>query len=238
MFKNKLKKIIYGYKATSETYIDHLKRVGVDVGENVRIFCPHDTTIELQNPFLIKIGNDVMITGPVTILTHDYSVSVINKISGGKLYGKQQPVTIGDNVFIGWGTTILSGTTIGSNVIIGAGAVVSGNIEDNYVYAGNPLKKICTISEYLERRETKQLDEAVQLFNSYLRRYNSEPDMGLFHEYFYLFSDGENLPELFKSKMIENRNYEECENYLREHRPRFASFEEFKQYALQKGQEK
>ena len=50
-------------------------------------------------------------------------------------------VTIGDNVFVGWGATILPGTTIGENTIIGAGAVVSGNIEADFVYAGNPAKK-------------------------------------------------------------------------------------------------
>lgn len=91
-------------------------------------------------------------TGPASILTHDYSVFVTNQLGEGKLYGKQQPVKIGNNVFIGWGV-VLPGTTIGNNVIIGAYAVASGRIESNSVYAGNPAKRICSIEEYMKKRE-------------------------------------------------------------------------------------
>lgn len=63
-----------------------------------------------------------------------------------------RPVTIGDNVFIGWGATILPGAIIGENTIIGAGAVVSGFIEPDSVYTGNPAKKLMTIDEFYNRR--------------------------------------------------------------------------------------
>lgn len=48
---------------------------------------------------------------------------------------------IGNNVFIGGGATILGGSHIGDNVIIGANSVVSGNVDSNSVYAGNPARK-------------------------------------------------------------------------------------------------
>ena len=234
MIKNIIKKILYGYKFSSESFVAHLRKVGVKVGTNVRIFCPHDTVIELQNSYLLEIGNDVMMTGPVTILTHDYSVSVCNHISNGKLYGKQQKVVIGDNVFIGWGATILSGTIIGSNVVIGAGAVVSGKVDSNSVYAGNPIKKICTISEFLDKRENKQIEEAVSVFRSYFWKNKKYPVKDLFHEYFYLFTDETGLTEKFKSKMKENGNYEECVDYLKHHKPRFNSYDDFKNFAIEK----
>lgn len=103
MFKQLVKRILYKHKATSETYVEYLRSVGVKCGENITIFVPHSTTIDTLNPHLLKIGNNVAITGPASILTHDYSVFVANHMSNGKLFGKQQPVTIGDNVFIGWG---------------------------------------------------------------------------------------------------------------------------------------
>lgn len=53
-----------------------------------------------------------------------------------------EPVTIGDNVWIGGGVTILPGVTIGDNVVIGAGAVVTKDIPSNVVAGGNPAKVI------------------------------------------------------------------------------------------------
>jgi maltose O-acetyltransferase len=53
-----------------------------------------------------------------------------------------EPVTIGDNVWIGGNTTILPGVTIGSNVTIGAGSVVVKDIPDNCVAVGNPARVI------------------------------------------------------------------------------------------------
>lgn len=60
----------------------------------------------------------------------------------------QMFTTIGNNVFIGMRSIILQGANIGDNVIIGAGSVVSGKVESNSVYAGNPAKKICSLEEH------------------------------------------------------------------------------------------
>ncbi|MDB5251882.1 MAG: hypothetical protein JWP27_1051 [Flaviaesturariibacter sp.] len=51
---------------------------------------------------------------------------------------KKKPVTIGNNVWIGWGCTILKGVTIGDNSVIAAGSVVTGDIPANVIAAGNP----------------------------------------------------------------------------------------------------
>lgn len=58
-----------------------------------------------------------------------------------KSVSKTKKVKIDNNVFFGYGCKILCGTTIGNNCIIGAGAVVTGNVEDNSIYAGNPARK-------------------------------------------------------------------------------------------------
>ncbi len=51
--------------------------------------------------------------------------------------------TIGENTKIGANATILPDIIIGKNCLVGAGSLVTKNLlEDNYVYAGNPAKKI------------------------------------------------------------------------------------------------
>lgn len=51
-------------------------------------------------------------------------------------------VTIGNNCFVGANSTIIPGIEIGDNVTIGAGSVVNRNLESNYTYVGNPIRKL------------------------------------------------------------------------------------------------
>ena len=198
-----IKKILYSYKASSKTYVNYLKNIGVQCGHNINIFCPKDTHIDTNNPYLLEIGNSVNMTGPVTILTHDYSTSVLNRIDH-KIYGKSKKTVIGNNVFLGWGCTVLAGTIIEDNVIIGAGAVVSGRVEKNSVYAGSPAKKIMSISEYRKKIICKQKDEAFNIYKSYRDRFNKIPNINVFQEYFYLFTnDYDKLTDRLKNKLSE-----------------------------------
>ena len=48
------------------------------------------------------------------------------------------PITIGNNVWIGTGSTILAGVEIGDNTIIGAGSVVTKSIPGNVIAFGVP----------------------------------------------------------------------------------------------------
>ena len=57
------------------------------------------------------------------------------------IYSKGE-VKIGNDVWIGAKTIILSGSTIGDGVCIAAGSVVSGEIEPYSIVAGNPAKEI------------------------------------------------------------------------------------------------
>jgi acetyltransferase-like isoleucine patch superfamily enzyme len=52
------------------------------------------------------------------------------------------PITVGDNVWIGAGCSILPGVTIGDNAVIGAGSVVVKDIPANVLAVGNPCKVI------------------------------------------------------------------------------------------------
>lgn len=94
---------------------------------------------------------------------------------------------IGNNVFIGEGATILGGSHIGDNVIIGANSVVSGNVDSNSVYAGNPARKLMTLEEYRDKREKRQLKEAVEYVLEYKKRFKTYPPEEKMDEYFFLF---------------------------------------------------
>ena len=60
-------------------------------------------------------------------------------------YAKE--VTIGDDVWIGGNVVINPGVTIGSNVVIGSGSIVTKDIPDGVIAAGNPCKIIREITE-------------------------------------------------------------------------------------------
>ncbi len=45
-------------------------------------------------------------------------------------------------LFMGAGSTILPGVTVGENAVVGAGSVVTKDVEDNTVVAGNPARLI------------------------------------------------------------------------------------------------
>lgn len=84
----------------------------------------------------IHIGENTLVAGGVTILSHDHCKRVNNN----------QPFLIdtyiGNNCFIAVGAIILPGVKIGDEVIVGAGAVVTKNVPSNCVVAGNPAKII------------------------------------------------------------------------------------------------
>lgn len=87
----------------------------------------------------VSIGDNVFIGPNVNIFTACHPIDPAERNTGVEW---AEPVTIGNNVWIGGGATILPGITIGNNVVIGAGSVVTKNISGNSVAAGNPARII------------------------------------------------------------------------------------------------
>jgi UDP-3-O-[3-hydroxymyristoyl] glucosamine N-acyltransferase len=87
----------------------------------------HDTILKngVKVDNLVHIAHNVVI-GKNTLV-----------VAGSVICGS---VEIGENCFIGANSTIRQKLKIGNNVIIGMGAVVTKNIPDNEVWAGNPAK--------------------------------------------------------------------------------------------------
>ena len=234
-WKDKIKVKILGYRATSDSYIKYLKKIGIKVGDDVVLYRPLNTTIDIQNPHLLEIGNHVMMTGPVTILTHDYSWSVLKR-KYGIILGNQQKTVIEDNVFIGWGSTILAGSYIGSNSIIGANSVVTGYLKGNAVYAGNPVHEVMSLDDYYNKRKNRQLEEALDYVKLYKARFGCFPEMKELDEYFFLFfnPNDEEQKRIFKSKLDLMQNYENTINEAESHEAMFPDYESFLKYCKNK----
>lgn len=147
---NVLRKLIIGSYRYEET-IEDLKNRGVKIGEDVHIY---SSEIDSGHGYLIEIGDRVTITN-ATILSHDASTK---KFLG---YSKVGKVTIGNDVFIGYGSIILPGVRIGNNVIVGAGSVVRTDIPDNSVVMGNPAQVICSYEEYIKKNKKKMQEAPV-----------------------------------------------------------------------------
>lgn len=62
-------------------------------------------------------------------------------------YQYNMPVRIGRNCWIGAGAIILPGITIGDNVVVGAGSVVTRDLPDSVVAAGNPCRVLREVGE-------------------------------------------------------------------------------------------
>lgn len=96
----------------------------------------------------VEIGSECLLGANVTISDTDFHP--IEPI--GRRYNNNYndisaaPIIIEDNVFIGAGAFILKGVRIGKNSVIGAGSVVTKNVAENTIVAGNPaklIKKLC-----------------------------------------------------------------------------------------------
>lgn len=107
-----------------------------------------------SEPYLITIGDNVRITKNVQFITHDGGLWVVRNIypkySGADLI---KPITVGNNVHIGIGATIMPGVHIGNNCVIGCGAIVTRDIPDNSIAVGIPAKVIESIEEYVAKNE-------------------------------------------------------------------------------------
>ena len=83
----------------------------------------------------VRIGRGCLLGPGVHIYTATHPLGP-EKRAEGKEYGK--PVRIGNNVWIGGRAVILPGVSIGDNAVIAAGAVITANVPDNVLAAGNP----------------------------------------------------------------------------------------------------
>jgi len=116
----------------------------VDYGENIRVGAGTFVNYNLTalDVVAITIGDDCQIGPNVQLLTPTHPIDPQlrrDKLEAG------QPITIGDNVWLGGGVIVCPGVTIGANSVIGAGAVVTRDVPAGVLAVGNPARVIRTI---------------------------------------------------------------------------------------------
>ena len=123
---------------------------------NPPFYCDYGSHIEVGKNFFanyncmildvakVVIGDNCQMAPNVAIYTAGHPVHPDTRNTAYE-YGIE--VTIGDNVWIGGNTVICPGVHIGNNTVIGAGSVVTKDIPDWVIAAGNPCKVIRKITE-------------------------------------------------------------------------------------------
>lgn len=117
------------------------------IGDHCNI-CSHcfiENDVKIGNRVTIKCGvqvwdgttiEDDVFIGPNATLSND-------RFPRSKVYPDQLSITlIKRGASIGANATILPGITIGENAMVGAGSVVTKNVPNNTIVAGNPARII------------------------------------------------------------------------------------------------
>ena len=154
------REIIHDYNtlrpSEKQRKLEILKKLLGHIGDdeviiNQPFFCDYGKQISVGRRFFanfnftvldearVTIGDDCFIGPNVSIYTACHSTDPQERNSRKEW---AEPVSIGNNVWIGGSVTILPGVTIGDNVTIGAGSVVVNDIPSDCIAVGNPCRKI------------------------------------------------------------------------------------------------
>lgn len=152
----KLTGLLLMHRISYNLYIKGLKKRGVSIGHSHQILnCTFSTSTKGDKFY---IGNNCTLTN-VSLIGHDASPTLFIKelqvkddlLEPGSRRSYRKAITIGDNVFIGWGAIVLPGVNIGNNVVVAAGSVVTKDVPSNSVVGGNPAKVINNIDAFIEK---------------------------------------------------------------------------------------
>lgn len=114
-------------------------------GDNCRVFIDRGTGINglqaicMGDSTQILIGKNCLFAKNIDLwATDSHPIYMINRTDSP--INPSKDVILKDHVWVGEKSCILKGTTINSNSIVGMGAVVTKDIPENTVVAGNPAK--------------------------------------------------------------------------------------------------
>ncbi|HEY1333635.1 MAG TPA: sugar O-acetyltransferase [Myxococcaceae bacterium] len=152
------RELCWALNATRETELEDrrailrqlLARGGDTVWMQPPFFCDYGSNIELgERVFFnyscvvldvcrVRIGDFTLFGPAVQILTatHPLEAALRRHQELGK------PVEIGSDVWVGGGALILPGVRIGSRTVIGAGSVVTRDLPEGVLAAGNPCREV------------------------------------------------------------------------------------------------
>ncbi|WP_300558068.1 sugar O-acetyltransferase [Companilactobacillus sp.] len=137
-----------GQRLTINGHFEAIYGKHISVGDDVFI----NGNCFFQDSNLITLGNRVIIAPDTKFYCGEHSLDA-NQRFGVREDGSRylitytEPISVGNDVWIGGNVTIIGGVHIGNNVIVGAGAVVTKDVPDNSVVGGVPAKIIKQLPE-------------------------------------------------------------------------------------------
>lgn len=125
---------LFGCKISGKAYVAPTCRIYAPWLLSLSDHCALGSRSEIYNLGPISIGERTTVAQYVYLCngTHDFNDKRLPLLVGN--------MTIGNDVFIGAKAIILPGLVIGDRSIIGAGSVVTKDIMENEIWAGNPAK--------------------------------------------------------------------------------------------------
>lgn len=164
------KHVVYGKNLNIRGKLLLQGRGNIEIGDDVTIFSHYSvnpiggdkTVFQVMEGAKLKIGSHVGISHAVIAAhcsvtledgvmlgagckifdTDFHSLDYEERVLGTDRNVHMAPVLIKKGAFIGAQTIILKGVCIGEKSIVGAGAVVSDDIPDGEIWAGNPARRI------------------------------------------------------------------------------------------------
>lgn len=117
-----------------------------DYGYNITVgdFFYSNHNMVITDGAKVTFGDHVFVAPNCCFTTAEHAIDPQMRKAGIEI---AKPITIGNNVWIGAGSTILAGVEIGENTVIGAGSVVTKSIPSNVVAVGVPCRVLRKISE-------------------------------------------------------------------------------------------
>ncbi len=92
----------------------------------------------------VTIGDDVQLGPGVQLLTPTHPLEPGPRRDK---WESAEPITIGDNVWLGGGVIVCPGVTIGHDTVVGAGAVVTRDLPSGVLAVGNPARDVRRLAE-------------------------------------------------------------------------------------------
>ena len=117
-----------------------------DYGYNISVgdFFYSNHNLIITDGAEVTFGNNVFIAPNCCFTTAEHAIDPQQRRDGLEI---AKPITVGNNVWIGAGATVLAGVTSGDNSVIGAGSVVTKSIPGGVVAVGVPCKVMRKITE-------------------------------------------------------------------------------------------
>lgn len=117
-----------------------------DYGYNISVgdFFYSNHNLVITDGAKVTFGDHVFIAPNCCFTTAQHAIDPEQRKAGLETAG---PITVGNNVWIGAGTTVLAGVTIGDDSVIGAGSVVTKSIPAGVVAFGVPCRVVRKITE-------------------------------------------------------------------------------------------